>query len=143
MQQPPQFDRNIVSKSIEIGLMNASAKSYKELMAVLLSSAQNTMTQNGFDFGTSGIVAEWTKMKRKRSGPVTVTFPSVAIARAFHYSYQDYEWESHDCTQTVIVQLKHETFEAEMQNPRVRLAIGTNKKLTPDMVRSIVGGISA
>ena len=37
------------------------------------------MTKNGYNFDTSGIVADWTKMKRKRSGPVTVTFPTYRL----------------------------------------------------------------
>ena len=142
VQPPTQGGTRHISKSIEVNLRNASAKAYKELISVLLSSAQDNMTKNGFNFDTSGIVADWTKMKRKRSGPVTVTFPTVPLARAFFYSYQDFEWESDDCTQTIIIQLTHEIFDAELQKPEVRIAIGSCKVITPEVVSSTVAGIS-
>ena len=134
---PPQ-----IPLAIEIRLRNAPTKTYQQVLMTLLGAAQNEMIRHGFDFGTSGIVADWAPARRKRTGLVAIKFPSVETARAFHYKYKDFEWESEGGTQTIIIELQHVVFDVEMQNPRVRLAVSSVQSLTPDMVKSIVGGIS-
>ena len=101
------------------------------------------MTARGFDFGQSGIVAEWAKMKRKRSGPVALTFLNVLTARAFHFQFKNHEWESNDCTQVIMVQLHHDAFDSEMQSPHVRTMVETCTSITPEMIRSITGSITS
>ena len=142
VQLPPKTQSLHISSCIDIQMRNVPAKSYKHHVTVLLGSAKDCMTKNGFDVGTSGIIANWTAPRRKRTGPVTVSFPSVPLARAFHYQYKGFEWESEEGTQTVIIELQHATFDAEMCDPRVRLAVATAKDISPDMLRSIVAGIS-
>ena len=81
-------------------------------------------------------------MKRKKAAPVTLHFPNADIARAFSYQFKDYELESNDCSQTVIIELQNVTFDHEIRDPRIRLAVGAANTTTPEFVRSIVGGIS-
>ncbi len=81
-------------------------------------------------------------MKRARSALVNIKFPSVAHARAFHYQFKEYEWESDDGSQTLIVQLQHELFDKEMLNTRIRNIVKTTNAITPAVVDSIMGGIS-
>ena len=100
------------------------------------------MVKNGFDFGSSGIIVEWVAMKRNRAGPVTIRFPTLELARAFHYQYKDFEWDSDAGSQTVVIELQHDAFDMEMRDPKIRLAVSSTKDLTPEMVKSIVGGIS-
>ena len=139
---PPSRAHAQPSASIELCLKNASSKNDRELVAVVLSSAQNSMTQEGFDFATSGITADWAAMKRKRAGPIQVTFPNLTVARAFHNKFKDDEWESDDGTQTIIVHLKHEVFDQELCKPHVRRAISNVSAITPALIKSIGSGIS-
>ena len=100
-----------------MSLQNAPAKAYKQLVSTLLSTAQSNMADKGFEFGSSGIVADWTTMRKRRTGPVTIKFPNILLARAFHYQFKDYEWESDNDTQTIIIRLQNELFDAEMVDP--------------------------
>ena len=142
MQPPSDKLSSHASTSVEIRLVNATAKHYRALIASLVSSVQNSMVKQVFDFGTSGIVVDWASVKRKRSNPITLKFPSVITARAFHYQYKDFEWESEEGTQTIILDLRHEAFDIEMRDSRVRLAVSSFKEITPDAMKSITGAIS-
>ena len=128
--------------SIDLKLRNASAKNYSQLVKSLLRYVQNAVVHEGFDFGSSGIILDWSVIKRKRAGPVASAFPSVELVRSFHYQYKDFEWDSEDGSQTIIIELQHVVFDKEMCDPRVRLAVSSVKALTPSMVKSIAGGIS-
>ena len=142
-QEPSKEDQREILPSIDLKLQNASSKNYRELVHMLLSFAQNSTVERVFNFGMAEVTVEWNKLKRKRSHPVTVTFPTVETARAFHYQFKDYEWESDDCSQTIIVELQHDMFDKELRNPHVRNAVTAANVITPEHVKSIVGGISA
>ena len=107
-----------------------------------MGSVQDNMRNNGFDFGTSSILAQWNTMKKKRSGPATLTFPCVATARGFFYQYKDYEWEGDNGTQTLIIRLHHATFDAELLQPDVRLLLSKSFHVTATMVNSVASSLS-
>ena len=138
----PDLSSVVVSTSVEICLDNAPAKEYKNLVTQFLSMAQNSMVECGFDFGTSGIIAEWSKMRRKRVGPVPVVFPSIVTARGFHFQFKDMEWESDNGTQTIIVRLQHLMFDNELLDPQVRLVVNTVPKVTPQTLNNITNRIT-
>lgn len=117
---------------------SAPRKEYEQLVTNLLSTAQHNMTQSGFDFGTGRIVAQWPAVKRKKVGPVKLNFPSVTLARAFHYQYKDGEWDSDTGAHTILIRLKHDQFDREMLDPATRVAVGSVPAITPLLVRQIV-----
>ena len=135
-QVPNKSAQAPVTTKIELTLQGAPHKRYKEFIHDLLSSAQSHLQSNGFTFSV-GIVADWNSMKKKRNGPVTVQFPDLLTARGFHYQYKDYEWESSDGAQTMIIRLGNEMFDEESARPHVRTAVASAPHVTPAMVTSL------
>ena len=118
-------------------LDGAAAKGYKELVTHFVSNTQHLMVQAGFDYGTSGIVPDWTSMKGKRVQPIMLHFPSLITARGFYFQYKDLEWESDNGTQTLVVRLKHDKLDKEVLDPAVRLAVSTSALVTPALMSQI------
>ena len=108
----------------------------------LLQSARMCMSLHGFDFGDAVVKAEWTKMSKRQSYPARVCFPSIALARGFFYQHKDMEWGSDDGTQTMIVRLKHQLFDAELLNPITRTQAMQGSYITASMVSSTTQALS-
>ena len=138
VQRATDVDSLNVPLSIDISLQNASSKECQRLIPALLSAAQTKMSEAGFDFGNTGIIPEWASMNRRRATRVCAVFPNVLVARAFHYQYKDMEWESASGTQTMIIRLKHDIFDNELLDPRIRVAVSTST-ITPAMISAIRG----
>ena len=85
-QRRGQNTDGAISTCIEMSLQGASKKQYKDLLSMLLRSVQDDMRNHGFDFAPSSIIEQWTSMKKRCAGPVTLTFPCVATARGFFIS---------------------------------------------------------
>lgn len=81
-------------------------------------------------------------MKKRRTGPVTIKFPNILLARAFHYQFKDFEWESDNSTQTIITRLQNEAFDAELVHPHVRLLVSESAQIIPEIVKSLTQSIA-
>ena len=122
---------------IEMSLEGAPAKRYKELVYMMLNSAKANMIANGFSLAEGDIQADWNIMKKRRNGPVAIKFADLLTAKGFYFQYKDYEWQSDNGCQTMIIRLSHETFDADYLLPGIRSIISEADNMTPQTLAAI------
>ena len=109
---------------------------------MMLSSAKTNMIANGFKFKDGDIQADWNIMKNRRNGPVAVKFADLDTAQGFYFQYKDYEWQSDNGCQTIIVRLSNANFDADYLLPGVRNTISKAAHMTPQTLAAIYRSIA-
>ena len=81
------------------------------------------------DFGDIGV---WENSSEKRNPPrLILTFPSLAAARAYFWTYTDYVWAANDSSQFIRIKLENPLFQKELLGRTKRIAAAGG--ITPEI----------
>ena len=112
---PPPSDSDVF-----MSLTDLHSSMYLGLVKAFCDKAAKVLLQKGHrDFGQ---IKVYENSGERRNPPrMLLTFPTIAAARAFYYTYFDYVWTSPDGSQKSIVKLENPIFHKELQDRTKRI----------------------